>query len=463
MTRSLPISCTAVLALTLAACTQDQPKPAPAAAAATAAPARLTATVIDSGFKDSHDSYNAVSSAEDGKIYYVLSSDKPDLAAQVYVYDPAAGKPRWLGDLNAAAGETGLHAISQGKSHVNFQEAGGRLYFATHIGYYSIVAGMETPGIPPPGMKPYPGGHFLSLDPATGKFENLATAPHNEGIIAFQMDKQRKRLYGLTWPTGRLIRYDVDSRAFQVIGDVSGAGEAGRGPNFRTICRSLTVDPSDGSLYFSTSDGKIHRYDAEHNRLENLTGEDLRKDYFGQYDPSSSGSMAYNWRQTFWYEPEKALYGVHGNSGYLFRFKPAEQTVEVLDRITSADSRRTGMFDQFSYGYLGFTLGPDHRTIYYLTGGPVFENGKRVAGKDSTAKGESKGRENLHLVTWDIPTRTYTDHGAVYFPNGQRPNYVNSIAVGKDGAVYALSRVSEDDNAITDLIRIPPVSLAAKQ
>jgi hypothetical protein len=131
--------------------------------------------------------------------------------------------------------------------------------------------------------------------------------------------------------------------------------------------------------------------------------------------------------------------------------------VEVLDRIASADSRRSGMFDQFSYGYLGFALGPDHRTIYYLTGGPIYQNGKRVAGKDATAKGESKGRENLHLITWDIPTATYTDRGSIYFATGQRPNYVNSIAVGKDGSVYALSRISEEDGATTDLIRIPPV------
>ena len=63
------------------------------------------------------------------------------------------------------------------------------------------------------------------------------------------------------------------------------------------------------------------------------------------------------------------------------------------------------MFDQFSYGYLGFTLGPDGRTLYYLTGGPIYENGRRVTGRSSTAKGESKGAENLHLVTYDIPAR----------------------------------------------------------
>jgi hypothetical protein len=333
-------------------------------------------------------------------------------------------------------------------------EAGGKLYFATHIGYYSIVDGMEKPGVPPPGMKPYPGGHFLSYDIASGRFESLAVAPRNEGIITFAMDTQRRRMYALTWPTGRFLRFDLPARELKDLGPVSEQGEDGKGPTFRTICRSLAVDPNDGSVYFSTSDGAIHRYDYRTEAIAVVAGDDLKKDYFGLYDPASAGHMGYNWRQTFWYAPEKAVYGVHGNSGYLFRFLPGPEQVEVLDRITSEDSKRSGMFDQFSYGYLGFALGPDGRTIYYLTGGPVFENGRRVKGKDSTAKGEAKGRENLHLVTWSIPDRRYRDHGAIYFPNGQRPNYVNSIAVGKDGTVYCLSRISEDDHAATDLIQI---------
>jgi hypothetical protein len=114
------------------------------------------------------------------------------------------------------------------------------------------------------------------------------------------------------------------------------------------------------------------------------------------------------------------------------------------------------MFDQFSYGYLGFTLGPDGRTLYYLTGGPIYEGGKRLSGKSSTAKGESKGRENLHLVTYDIPGKSYTDHGAIFFANGDRPYYVNSIAVGQDGTVYALSRITEQGRTRTDLISVKP-------
>ena len=419
----------------------------------------LTAQIINSGFPDAHDTYNAISRGSDGRIYYVLSSDKPDVGAQMYSYDPSSSTVKHLGDLTEAAGEKGQNAISQGKSHVSFVEWQGKLYFASHIGFYSTIDGMEKPGIPPQGMKRYPGGHFLSYDMGTGAFESLAVAPRNEGIIAFNMDSRRERLYGLTWPTGHLLRYDLAKRELKDIGPVSEKGEDGKGPTFRTICRSIVVNPEDGSVYFSTSDGLIHRYLYDGDSVEIVKGDDLKKDYFGLYDPSSAGHMGYNWRQTFWYGPEKAVYGVHGNSGYLFRYLTASETVELLDRITSEESQRSGMFDQFSYGYLGFTLGPDGRTIYYLTGGPVFEAGRRVKGKDATAKGESKGRENLHLITWDIPERRYIDHGAIFFENGQRPNYVNSIAVGKDGTVYALSRVSADDRARTDLIRIPPVRL----
>ena len=444
------------LALTVAAVTVaigcgHKPEPENAAPAA---PRRLQAKLIDSGFAGAHDSYNSVSIASDGRVYYVLSSEKADEGAQMFSYDPATRAVKRLGDLTEACGEKDAKAIAQGKSHVRFVESQGKLYFATHLGFYSIIDGAEKPGVPPPGMKPYPGGHFLSYDMATGKFESLAIAPHHEGIITFNMDTRRGRLYGLTWPTGRFLRYDLKKAELKDLGPVSERGEDGKGPTFRTICRSLVINPEDGSVYFSTSDGKIHHYAYASDTIDTVAGDDLKKDYFGQYDPASSGSMAYNWRQVFWYAPEKAIYGVHGNSGYLFRFLTAGETVEVLDRVTSEESKRAGMFDQFSYGYLGFTLGPDGRTIYYLTGGPVFEDGKRITGKSAAAKGESRGRENLHLVTWDIPSRHYLDRGPIYFENGQRPNYVNSIAVAKDGTVYALTRVSEAASARTDLMRV---------
>ncbi|MCW5977740.1 MAG: hypothetical protein KIT09_06665 [Bryobacteraceae bacterium] len=428
---------------------------APEAPRATGKEERLIAKIHDSGFAAAHDTYNGMGAASNGKIYYVLSSAEHDVAARMFSYDPASGKIDSLGDLDQACGQAGSKAIVQGKSHVNFVESDGKLYFASHIGFYSIIDGMEKPGIPPPGFTPYPGGHFLSFDIASGKFEDLGIAPDREGIISMTMDTRRGRLYGITWPKGYFLRLDLAKKDLRNLGLVSEQGEDGRGPTYRTLCRSLAVNPDDGSVYYTTGEGVIMRYRLASDSLEPVRGDDLKKDYFGLYDPTSAGHMGYNWRQVVWHEPDKAVYGVHGNSGYLFRFVPQDERVEVLERLTSLPSKRSGMFDQFSYGYLGFALGPDGHTLHYLTGGPVYREGRRVSGKSSTAKGESKGEENLHLVTYDIPAARYTDHGPIFFEGGGKPTYVNSIAVGKDGAVYALSRVSEGEHARTDLISIP--------
>ncbi len=416
---------------------------------------RLTARTFNSGFADAHDTYNGMGTGSDGRIYYVLCSERFDVGAQMFAFDPATQKIQHLGDLTEACGENGKNTIVQGKSHVNFVEADGKLYFSTHIGYYSIIDGMEKMGIPPAGWKPYPGGHLLAYEIKTGRFEDLGIVPQNEGVLTTNMDTKRGRIFGLTWPGGIFFRFDVAKRDMKSFDSVFAEGENGKGERYRTICRSIAVNLDDGSAWFTNSDGAIFRYDAESDSVSPIVGEDMKKDYFGLYDPTSAGHMGYNWRQTFWYAPENAIYGVHGNSGYLFRLNlRSGPRMEVLERLTSTPSKLSGMFDQFSYGYLGFGLGPDERTIHYLTGAPIYENGRRVKGKESTAMGEAKGLENLHLITWDIPTGTYRDQGAIFYENGDRPLYVNSLAIGNDGSVYFLARITENGKTRTDLVQV---------
>ena len=86
------------------------------------------------------------------------------------------------------------------------------------------------------------------------------------------------------------------------------------------------------------------------------------------------------------------IYGVHGNSGYLFRFDPLVPRVVVLQRITSLPSQQSGMNDEFSYGYLGFILGPDEKTLYYLTGGPIFRGEKGWRERASPRKVNRRGK-----------------------------------------------------------------------
>lgn len=417
--------------------------------------AKITATIYDSGFEYSHDTYNGLSSASDGKIYYVLCSEKMDVAGQFYCFDPAAGKIEHLGDLTELCGEKEMKVVAQGKSHVNFCEMKGKLYFSTHLGYYSIIDGMEKPGLPKDGYGPYRGGHLLAFDMKTRKTEDLGIPPDKGGILTMNMDTVRGLIYGLTWPAGNLFRFTIETGKMEDLGAFTGKGENGKGQEFRVICRSIAVNQEDGTIYLTNAEGEIKQLRLGQNQVETIEGEDMRKDYFGTYEIFTSGSMAYNWRQVFWYPPEKKVYGVHGNSGYLLSFDPSVPRLEVLERLTSIPSKLTGMGDQFSYGYLGFKLGSDGHTIYYLTGAPIYIDGKRVKGATSTAKGEAKGLEDLHLITYDLNTKQYLDHGAVFYPDGERPLYVNSIAIGKDGTVYSMGRVTRNGKVVTDLFSIP--------
>ena len=417
----------------------------------------LIAKTYNSGFLQAHDTYNALSAASDGKIYYILSSDKIEFAGKMYVYDPERDVTEFLADLNDVCGENGKMFIPQGKSHTRFYESRGKLYFSTHVGYYELIKGMDRlPVNLPANYKLYPGGHILSYDLKTKAFNDLAILPNGEGMVTMTMDCVRGQVYGITWPKGNFVHFDVNTNILKNLGQISANGEAGEpGADFRSLCRSLVVDPNNGSVYFSTSEGDIFSYHPNEARIVKLDDINLKLDYFGMYDPTRPGSMGYNWRKIFWYEPENIAYGVHGNSGYLFRFHPQNKHIELVRRITSEPSSSSGMFDQFSYGYLGFQLGPDKETIYYLTGGPIYENGKRIAGEEHIAKGAAKGLENLHLITYHIPSKYYKDHGPVFYDTGDRPLYVNSIAIGKGGEVYALARVTENGNTRTDLIKIP--------
>ena len=418
---------------------------------------QLTATSYFSGFDLAHDTYNAISAASNGKIYYVLSSQPYDVAGQVHVYDPQADTTRFLADLTEICGEKDKKVIAQGKSHVRFYESDGKLYFSTHVGYYEMIDGMERlPVTAPEGYGLYTGGHFLAYDLATGTFEDLGLAPHGEGVLTMTMDTERKQIYAITWPKGYFVHYDVNSGEMKELGLVSANGENGTiGEDYRVLCRSIFVDPRDGLVYYSIAEGDIMCYNPGEGIIEKLEDVDLRLDYFGSYDPTDAGSMGYNWRAVVWYPKEEVAYGVHGNSGYLFKFDPKERKIEIVDRITSEPSRKSGMYDQFSYGYLGFDLGNDGETLYYLTGGPIYENGKRVKGKDKIAMGAARGLENLHLVTYHIPTNTYIDHGPVFYEDGSRPTYVNSIALDKEGNVYTLARFEHEGKLVEDLVKIP--------
>jgi DNA-binding beta-propeller fold protein YncE len=394
----------------------------------------LPARWHDSGFPDADDNYNALYTASDGRLYYVLCAHKIDVGASMFSFDPATRKVTRLADLTEASGEKGLKAVPQGKSHVGFYEWKGKLYFATHLGYYNYEGSKELAGVPPKGYNPYPGGHFLAYDMSTGKVQKLASAPKGEGILTMTMDTVKQVMYALTWPSGYFLRYDLATNQVRNFGLTAGEGERGTGSNFRVICRAIVVDPVQGA-FFTTSTGDLMHYSPRTDQLEKASGISLKRPILGEWDPDKPGHMGYNWRQMVYYPPEKAFYGTHGNSGYLFRFDAWAQQFDFLERIAAEKTRSSGLYDEFAYGYLSLTLGPDGHTLYFLTGTP-------------------KGEE-IRLVTYDIPTRRYTDHGAIVLDDGSRPNWAQSIAVGPDKRVYTVSKLTVNGKLKVELLSFP--------
>jgi len=404
--------------------------------AVTGGPLAFAARIFNSNFAQASLTYHALSIASDGCVYYALTSDTFDQGARMFRYDPLADKITVLAaDLTAVVGEK--NSVAQGKVHVNFHELNGKLYFATHLGFYNTLGnGRELQGAPPNGVAPYPGGHFLSCDLKSGAFQDLGKPVPGDGIIAIALDSARGLLYGLMWPHGELVRYDLATGQVYNFGKTSLDGEAGIGARYRNLCRSLAIDLPSGSLYLTTSDGSI--VCASGNSLSTLPVS-LRRDSLGVIDFTVAGEGGYNWRQTV-VPGDGWIYGVHGATGTGLRLNPASQTLEFLPRFISDSTRRCGVRDLKHKGYLGFKLAPSGKTIFYLTGSHI---------NDTEAAFDV---ENVNLLTIELdPAVACRDHGSVGFLTGGQPFNINSIAIAADGTVYAISGLM--DRGTTDLTR----------
>ena len=397
----------------------------------------LSARLYPSHFSMSDSNFDSLSLASDGNLYYTLCSHNIDTHARVYRFNPENEEVRLLGDFSEIVGEAGSKTIPQGKSHSPYYEYNGKLYFATHYGYYRPSSNKEEPGEVPPGYKPYLGGHFVSYDINTGEFKDLAKAPIGEGILTMNMDPKRRRLYGLTWPRGFFIYYDLDAERLENLGQVSREGELGEGDTYFCLCRSFGIVPEDGSVYFTNADGEIKRYDYSKDRIESV-GVSLKRDIFGYWNVHEPGHQGYNWRKVLWHDGHKKFYAVHPKSGFLFSYDPEEGKVEILERIVADELRKKGRFEPFRYGYLSLAFGPNQETLYYLTGtyGLTAEDGRKVD-------------EALHLTTYSLRTGVYRDHGVLRLEDGRYPTMTQTLIVHPNGKLYSVPWIEKSNKDIS--------------
>ena len=369
--------------------------------------------------------YWGVIKASDNKVYYTISYDRnnPGDTVQLYCMDPETEKIRPVGDIRAAVGEKGRKCIAQGKAHVSLIEHKGKLYFATHLGYYGpTVDGVEGAPVPPQGYESYGGGHFLAYDLERGEVDDLATVEPGEGIITMGMDRRREKLYGLTFATGIIYSYDLPSGELTRIGNVYGKGEGGRGREYDRICRAFGINPDDGNVYWSKSNGEIYSYDPVTEKVQLVEGCDLNLPEFSPYDKKGEVLLGNFWRTVVWHPEEKVFYGLNCRLEYLFKFDPAKRTTEAV---------RDFCLESPNEALLGFTLAPDDETLSYFSTGPC----NRFAA-------EMGAKQTLHYVTYHIPSELYTDHGAIRVLGSDGkyscPYRSNAIEILPDGMVYTV-------------------------
>lgn len=407
---------------------------------------RIEVDLFDPGYLAGDSNYHSLTIASDGNVYFTVNTHHPFGSARLFRFNPETEEVTLLGDVNTVLGEDVRKQVPHGKIHTPLFEHDGYLYFATHTSYYD---GNLPRMIPDDGRRPYPGGHFMRFNMESGSFEDLAhLGLASEGIITMALDPTSETLYGLTWPTGLLISYNLDEGQIRNWGAVHERGEWGRLPEeWDFICRRLGIDP-EGNLYGATDTGRIWHFERGKQRpvnyLDGLTLDTVPPVRDGRfvYQPEPHFFWR-NWRTILWNPNTDSFWGLHGGSTQLFEFDPAAQTLRSVASMrvgaaspgqesTSADSPQRNPFRT----QLGLTLGPGN-TLYYLAHGPPL-----------AIDGRRDVQTSVHLLTYPIDD-SYSgdtiDHGVLVGPDNRRVFFTESIAIHPNGDIYTVAWVETVD------------------
>lgn len=383
-------------------------------------------------------SYTAIIAASDGKIYFSIGTHNTDYACRFYSFDPAAKKMTLITEMDKVLGEDAKKQYSQGKIHTCMFEHKDKIWFATHTAFYE----KGLPGIDLSGNKPaYTGGHFMNYDLESGQFTDLAHILPNEGIITLAMDKENEILYGMTWPSGILVSYDIKNKDLRYWGAVQERGEWGEhGTEWDMICRTLAIDPNS-YVYGSTMSGRIWKYDpARTRRVSYIKGLDLCKVPFSQSSVQTlRGDFRNNWRTIEWNPKTNSFWGLHFETTTLFEFIPQENYIRAVAELSHPDY--IGMPRNPEISQLGFTIGPNN-TIFYLAHGPAVE-----------IKDRKNVQSSLNLITYEIDKGKYTCHGPIFSSDKRRVFFAESIAIGPDDHIYSVAWVEVADPERAEALR----------
>lgn len=370
----------------------------------------VKAKMIDGDFLYGDSNYNGITYASDGSVYYVICSHNKRSGAQLFRYNPRIGEVDNVGDLTTIVGEDRTKVINQGKVHSDLYEHKGKLWFGTHAGAYD---------------RTYPGGHFMSYDLKTGEFEDLGIPAPNEGLVTVSMDTTRNRMYAVTWPGYSFLSLDINTMKVERWMEAI-APTPQQGP------RSLGIDPTTGNVYWHSMFSSIQVYDYSKDEISTLKKPNFGHPMFNI--PLAKEGVNYSvgvaWRSVKWNEAYQKFYAIMYFSDWLVSFDPKMGELEILDRISAGPNKKSGDTD---YTSLAFEISEDGQTIYYIAPNTKINLDGTLADSE------------IHLVTYNIPLRQYTDHGPIELSDGRRPRYCQGLEVASNGMLYIVGWVNITD------------------
>jgi hypothetical protein len=382
-------------------------------------PRWVDAQAFDPGFDEGDSAYHAVHAAADGRIYFTISTHRADTDACVGCFDPVAQRIMFVESLTSALPRASS-GLGQGKIHVPLGELGGQLYFATHLGWSRPRAGRDS----------YSGFRIMRLNPSNGQLSVLARGPEEEGWISGALDGRRGIMYGLTFPTGRLCRYDIAADRLSVEWPPCvepPTSEVWRGRPVYPVCRALGLD-GEGVLYGATRRGAIWRC-APGEQPRVLTGINVQQ---GIVPPvSARGRRSSAWRAVVWDGEGRCFYGLHAGTQSLFRYAPRAGRMEPVGRLGPGVFHRMGHAPLRSQ--LGLTLAGG-RILYHIAHGPPAQ-----------ASGRPLPRTTACLLSWNLATGRFREHGPIRTASGERVLFAESLAVDRTGALYTMGWVEVAD------------------
>ena len=140
-----------------------------------------------------------------------------------------------------------------------------------------------------------------------------------------------------------------------------------------------------------------------------------------------------NWRAILWDDKDKCFYGTHMGTQSLFRFDLDRMKIEPVTRFSAQALRETGHTclskTKVPLSQLGMAMGPKH-TLYHI-----------VHGRPIEITGRSEYNTVARLLTYNLDSGEYRDHGPIFCQDDRRVTFAESILLHPSGDIYTVGSV----------------------